>query len=79
MVSAWGIIDDQVMAVVRGNDQDPLVPVAVSFNPADQDQGANGLLAAEDGADGIIQVVGVQREIDVAGLDEQDEGLTRMG
>ena len=77
MVSGLGIIDDQVMAVVRGDDHDRLVPVAVSFDPADH--GANGLLAAEDGADGIIEVVGVEpREIDVASLDEEDERLTRM-
>ena len=46
----------------------------MSFDPADH--GANGLFAAEDGAGGIVKVVGVEREIDVASLDEQDEGLT---
>ena len=72
-----GIVDDQVMAVVGGDDQDRVVPVAVGLDPADD--GADGLLAAVDGADGVVEVVGVEREVDVAGLDEEGERLVGLG
>ena len=39
---------------------------------------ADGLLAAEDGADGVVEVVRVEGEVDVAGLDEEDERLGRV-
>ena len=59
--------------MVGGDDQDRVVPVAVGFDPADDSP--YGFLAAEDGADGVVEIVGVEGEIDVAGLDEKGEGL----
>ena len=71
------IVDDQVMAVVGRHDQHRLVPVAVRLDPVDDHP--HRLFAAVDRADGVIEVVVVQGEIHVAGLDEECEGLALPG
>ena len=68
-----GVVDHEVMAVVGGDDQRRVVPVAVGLDPFEDD--ADGVLAAVNGADGVVEVVVVEGEVDVAGLDEQGEGL----
>ena len=65
------------MAVVGGDDHDGLVPVAVGLDPVDDRP--DGLVAAVDGADGVVEVVVVEGEIDVAGLDEEGEGRGLVG
>ena len=70
------VVDDEVMAVVGGDDQGGVVPVAVLLDPVDDR--LDRLLAAVDGPDGVVQVVVVEREVDVAGLDEQGEGLAGL-
>ena len=66
------IIDDEIMPMVRRDNQERLVPVAVGFNPADHDSG--GLLAAIDCADGVVEIIGVKCKIDIAGLDKEGKG-----
>ena len=60
------------MAVVGRDDHDRVVPVAVGLDPVDDR--LDRVLAAVDGADGVVEVVLVEAEIDVAGLDEEGEG-----
>lgn len=68
---ALGIVDDQVMAMVRRNDHDRFVPVAMGFDPSGN--GLNGGVAAENRTDRVIEVVSVEREVDIARLHEQNE------
>ena len=70
------VVEDEVMAVVGGDDQSRVVPVAVRLDPVDD--GRDGVLAAVDGADGVVEVVVVEGEVDVAGLDEEGERLAGL-
>ena len=70
------IIDDEIMPMVRRDDQERLVPVAVSFNPADHDSG--GLFAAINCTDGVVEIIGVKRKIDIARLDKEGKGPARL-
>lgn len=63
--------------MVGRDDEDRLIPVAVGFDPADN--GSDGRFAAIDRADGIVEIIGVESKIDVAGLDEQGERLVGIG
>ena len=62
------------MAVVGGDDEGRFVPIAVGFDPGDH--GADRVLAAVDRADGVIEVVLVEGEVNVAGFDEEKERLS---
>jgi hypothetical protein len=59
--------------MIGRDNQERLIPVALGFDPSNH--GLHRLLPAEDGADGVVEVVVVQREVDVAGLDEEDKRL----
>ena len=48
----------------------------MGFNPTDH--GANRFLATIDSPNGVIEIVGMQREIDVASLDEQCKWLVGL-
>ena len=62
--------------MVGRDDQDRVIPVAVGFDPAND--GSDGLFAAIDRADGVVEIIGMESEIDVAGLDEQGEWLVGL-
>ena len=71
------VVDDQIVAVVGGDDHGGIVPVGILLHPVDDD--LNGLFARIDGADGAVQIIVVEREIDIAGFDKKSERLALLG
>lgn len=55
------------MAMIRSDDDDRFVPIAVLFDPVGND--FEGLVAAVDRSDRVVEIVVVIRPIDVSRLD----------
>ena len=62
--------------MVGRDNHERVVPVAVGFYPTND--AMDCFLATINRTDGVIEIIGVEREIDVAGFDEQGKRLVGL-